>query len=64
MITDITYCDWMCPWKGCARNTMNLEGTPEEELEHISTAQFPDCIHYGKTDHMYVPQRRRRGDRK
>ena len=57
MVTDTTYCDWICQFENCPRHLANLEGKglTKDQWEHISKAQFTDCPHYGSTEGMYIP---------
>lgn len=60
MITDITYCDWLCPNERCERNAYRLEEAVKQNsglLEQVSFASFTDCPNYGRIAGNYVPMK-------
>ena len=60
MVTDITYCDWLCPNERCERNAYRLEEAVKQNsglLKQVSFAAFTDCPNYGRTAGTYVPMK-------
>lgn len=60
MITDITYCDWLCPNERCERNAYRLEEAVKQNsglLKQVSFAAFTDCPNYGSIAGCFVPMK-------